>query len=127
VVEVKPKFVWRMVWMFAGLMSLGCFALFDRQRGAIALFCIAAFLCNAFGLIYYNLFFPQAQGRLLFPSLACIVLLCALGVFEISRFVRFRYKALSLVALAIWLLWFDVLCFYTNQNFYAWFGPKLGF
>ncbi len=127
VVEVKPMFVWRMVWMFAALMGLGSFALFDRRRGAVALFCVAAFFCNSFGLIYYNLFFPQAQGRLLFPALACIVLLCALGVFEISRFVRFRYKALSLIALAIGLLWFDVLCFYTNQNFYSWFGPKLGF
>ena len=127
VVEVKAVFVWRMVWFLGALGCLGALALFDRVRGAVAIFCFAGFLGNIAGLVYYNLLFPQAQGRLLFPSLACLAMLCALGLYEITSRVRLPYKFLALVPIAIWFLWFDLLCFYTNQNFYSWFGPALGF
>jgi hypothetical protein len=127
VVEVKPTFVWRMIWGIDAALLLGLGALFDRRVGAFALFCLTGIIANAGGLVYYNLQFPQAQGRLLFPSLGCIALLCTLGLYEVSCRVAIPRKALVLAPLAVWFLWFDVLCFYTNQNFYAWFGSKLGF
>ena len=126
-VEVKQRYVWPIVRAILGTAALGMIALFDRKRAAFAAFCLTAFLANVVGLVYYNLMFPQAQGRLLFPTLAPLFILCALGLFEISDRIRFRYKALAIIPIFIWLLWFDLLCFYTNQNFYAWFGPKLGF
>ena len=126
-VEIKPAYVWKMVWFLGLIASLGLVALFDRKRGAFALFCVTAFVSNVVGLLYYNLVYPQAQGRLLFPAMACLMLLCALGLFEISDRISFQYKTLAFLPLALWLFWFDLLCFYSNQNFYAWFGPKLGF
>ena len=102
-------------------------ALFDRERASFAIFCWAAFLANLAGLVYYNLLFPQAQGRLLFPSLGAVAMLFAIGLFEVSRRVPSRVKTLAFLPLVVWFVWFDVLCFYTNQNFYAWFGPRLGF
>jgi len=126
-VEVKPFFVWRMVWFIGICGGLSVLALFDRERAAVAIFCWAAFLANVAGLVYYNLLFPQAQGRLLFPTLAAVAMLFAIGLFEVSRHVNSRVKVLAFLPLVVWFVWFDVLCFYTNQNFYAWFGPKLGF
>ena len=116
-----------MVWTIAAMGITGLLAIFDRRLGAFALFCLAAFASNLFGLVYYNLLFPQAQGRLLFPSLSALALLCTLGLYQISRKVRLPYKSFALAPIAVWLLWFDLLCYWANVNFYAWFGPKLGF
>jgi hypothetical protein len=127
VVEVKAVFLWRFIWAVAAAAALGLAALGDRRKGAFVVSCVAALALNVVGLVYYNLYFPQPQGRLLFPSLASLVLLCAMGVYEVSNRIRFRYKAWAFLPLAIALLWFDVLCFYTNQNFYLWFGERLGF
>jgi hypothetical protein len=126
-VEVRQVYVWPLVRAILGAAGLGGLALFDRKRAAFAAFCFTAFLGNVVGLVYYNLIYPQAQGRLLFPGLAPLALLCALGLFEVSDRIRFRYKSLALAPLVLWLVWFDLLAFWTNQNFYAWFGPKLGF
>lgn len=126
VVEVKARYVWPLIWAICFAASLGVGALFDRKRFAFTAFCFAVFFSNAVGLVYYNLLFPQAQGRLLFPSLACLALLCALGLHAVTSRIRVPYKSLAFLPLVVWLLWFDLLCFYTNENFYAWFGPKLG-
>lgn len=126
-VEVRQVYVWPLVRAILGSAGLGVFALFDRKRTAFAAFCLVAFLGNVAGLVYYNLIYPQAQGRLLFPAMAPLMLLCALGLFEVSSRIHFRYKTLTFLPLVIWLVWFDLLAFWTNQNFYAYFGPKLGF
>jgi hypothetical protein len=126
-VEVRQVYVWPLVRAILGAAGLGAIALLDRKRVAFAAFCIAAFLGNLAGLVYYNLIYPQAQGRLLFPALAPLMMLCALGLFEVSNRIPSRYKSLAFLPLVIWLVWFDLLAFWTNQSFYAYFGPKLGF
>jgi hypothetical protein len=126
-VEVKQRFVWPVVRILLSAFGVGLVGLIDRKRTAIASFCVAAFLANVIGLVYYNMMFPQAQGRLLFPTLAPFAIVCAIGFFEVSRRIAWKYKAYLLAPIFIAFLWFDMLCFWTNQNFYAWFGPKLGF
>lgn len=121
IVAVNPVYVWPVVRGILGSAILSLGALLDSSRRAAALFCWAAFLSNLAGLVYYNLIFPQAQGRLLFASVAALALLCALGGHEVSRRVRLPYKGVLLVPVVIWLLWFDFLAFWTNSNFYT--GP----
>ena len=91
----------------------------DGRRRPLVAYAWAAFLFNLVGLIYYNLFFPQAQGRLMFPSLPAILLLCAAGAWYVSRLISWPHKSWSLVPIGIALVWFDWFALLTNQAFYA--------
>lgn len=116
---VDPTNVW---WIVRGLllaMILSLVAFLDRSRLAVTAFCWSAFVCSFIGVVYYNTMFPQPQGRLLFPALAPFALLCALGLYEVSKRVRIPYKWVGIVLLALYLTWFDNQAIQTNQSFYA--------
>ena len=119
IVEVTPKYVWIVVRAILAGALLSALAFTDRRRLPLLVYAWAAFLLNLVGLVYYNLFFPQAQGRLLFPSLASIALLCSTGAWSFGRLITWPRKQWLLVPIGIALAWFDWYAMLINQAFYA--------
>lgn len=117
-----PTHIWWIVRALLLAIGLSVIALFDRARRAGTAFCWAAFIGSVAGLVYYNLMFPQPQGRLLFPALAPISLLCALGLHEMSRRMRIPFKWIAIGVMGLYLIWFDRLAYQTNHSFYDWFA-----
>lgn len=118
VVEVTPKYVWAVMRALLVGSAMSVLSFRSRLRAPLATYTWAACLLNLAGLVYYNLYFPQAQGRLLFPSVAAFALLCSLGVGECARWVSMPLKWSLLAAAGLAYAWFDWLALLTNQAFY---------
>jgi len=94
-----------------GLLALT--GLFDRGRRIITLVLLSAVAFAAAGLTWYNLTYTQAQGRLLYPALAAMALLLALGADRLKN-----WRPVIWIAMAIWLA-VDVVGLVTNLRFYG--------
>lgn len=97
--------------LLLGLLSLT--GLFDRGRRVITLALLATVVFAVAGLTWYNLTYTQAQGRLLYPALAAMAILLALGADRLKT-----WRPVIWIALAIWLA-VDVVGFVTNLRFYG--------
>lgn len=99
------------------LAVLALASLWSRSRRDVAMLwaCVALMIA---GLLFYNLTFTQPQGRLLFPALGAIGLLCALGADVLRERVSARvWRGLAALTLSSWLAtcaWTFVL----NARFY---------
>jgi hypothetical protein len=73
---------------------------------------------NLVGLIHYNLTFTQAQGRLLFPSLAAFACIWGIGMTRLtSTLAELRYKMVARASVA-GLVGLDLYSLILNYNFY---------
>ncbi len=88
-----------------------------RQRSAWWL--VLAALGSLAGVLVYNLRFPQAQGRFLFPALACHGVLAAYGL---KSFIG-RRRGVFCVVSTLALLNAGVLVFYVHRAFHGRWYP----
>lgn len=83
-----------------------------------AIYLVGVVALNLVGLIHYNLSFTQAQGRLLFPSLAALATLWGLGMTSLTRDVAAHKHKLIVGVAAAGLIAFDCYCLMLNYRFY---------
>jgi 4-amino-4-deoxy-L-arabinose transferase-like glycosyltransferase len=129
------SFVGRFGWMsvslptfaylgYALLGMVSCFGLIAHVIATrfrdVKVFVALAFLASTVaGIVYYNLSFPQAQGRYLFPVLSLLTVLATIGlrtVLQVIRSLRLRRALIGGIATALLLI--DLVSLHTLHNFY---------
>lgn len=94
-----------------GLLALT--GLFDPDRRRLTVILLGTILLAVAGLVFYNLTYTQAQGRLLFPALAAFAILLACGAD--------RLKTPTQVLWVVFGVWVpvDMVAFSSNLRFYG--------
>ena len=131
-------FGWMNVWLppavYLVYLALGLFALLgllrwasassSNDRRVVGFLFMSAVLCLA-GVVYYNLTYTQYQGRFLFPAIAPIAALSALGLWQWRVAAGERIHKLVGPGLAILLVAIDIVSLVIQWQFHYRAGQYL--